>query len=412
VTGIGSLPHLSADEGASDVVALCPDYPYWPQFPRLSAAEGMYRQFSRGLPGVRLEPADRAGGAPAVRWRRDEQAQAELERVYTDVLEAEKPQSGGGPGGSGRAGDGPMQGVYGALERWALGPHEACGLAALERALERARRKGAPGGPCPAVPLGLKGQTTGPVSLGLTVKDDRGRALLYEEDLMDGVVRGLALRARWQEAWLRETARRFAGGEAAPQVLLSVDEPYLGTFGSAHFPYSPEVVAGYLRVFDEALDAVWGVHCCDNTDWEFILSSPVRFVSFDAYAHGSRVVLYPKAVKDFLAAGKVLLWGIVPTDPGRLGSEDAESLARRCLGLLETLVGRGVPEDSLVRQSMVTPACGLAGLSVEEARRAMGLAVDVSRILRRECDDRWAADKREVKRRQERKHSRSRGGCA
>ncbi|HCJ10045.1 MAG TPA: hypothetical protein DHW14_02620 [Clostridiales bacterium] len=386
VTGIGSLPHLSADEGAADVVALCPDFPYWPQFPRLSAAEDMYRQFSRGLPGVRLEPTGRAGGGPAVRWRRDEQVQAELERVYTDVLEAEEAQ-GGGPGGSDRAEGGTPEGADGVLERWALGPHEACGLAALERALERARREGAAGGRPPVVPVGLKGQTTGPVSLGLTVKDDSGRALLYEEDLMDGVVRGLALRARWQEAWLRETAGRLTGGDADPQVLLSVDEPYLGTFGSAYFPYTPEVVAGYLEVFDEALDAVWGVHCCDNTDWEFILSSPVRFVSFDAYAHGSRVVLYPKAVKDFLAAGKVLLWGIVPTDPDRLGSEDAESLARRCLGLLETLVGRGVPEDSLVRQSMVTPACGLAGLSVEEARRAMRLAVDVSRILRCQCGD-------------------------
>jgi len=124
------------------------------------------------------------------------------------------------------------------------------------------------------------------------------------------------------------------------------------------------------------------VHCCANTDWEFLLGSPVRFVSFDAYAYGDKLVLYPEAVKDFLAAGKTLLWGIIPTSAESLAAEDADRLTRRLCRLFETLVARGVPEAALGRQAMITPACGLAGLSVEDARRAMSLAVQVSTAMR------------------------------
>lgn len=343
-TGVGSLPHLSAERAVADVLAFCPDYPYWPQLPRRDRREDMYRQFSSGLPGL----APKAGGAGEggggeLGWRRDEVALGRLERVYADVLAGEEP-----------------------IGRWAIDRRDARGLYAFGEALAAERVGGG----------AVKGQVTGPVSLGLAVTDDNGRALLYEEDLMDGVARGLALRARWQERYLETVAARPA------VTLLSVDEPYLGTFGSAYFPYRPETVLAYLQVFDEALEGVWGVHCCANTDWEFVLASPVCFVSFDAYAYGDRLVLYPEAVRVFLEAGKTLHWGIVPTAAERLAAEDARGLARRLTGYFETLVARGVSETTLARQSMITPACGLAGLDVEEARRAMSLARAVSDEMR------------------------------
>ncbi len=363
-TGIGSLPHLSPAQAVADVLAFCPDYPYWPQLPRLGPREGMYRQYSEGLPGIVADGMAEPGAAPT--WRRDEAALERLERVYADVLNGDE-----------------------ALEDWAVAPADARGLRAFAEALT-----GAPGRPAPR-PVAVKGQITGPVSLGLAVTGEGGRALLYEEDLMDGVARGLALRARWQQRYLDEAAGATARPEAAraagtacaacaARVLISVDEPYLGTFGSAYFPYRPETVLGYLRVFDEALGArgaLWGVHCCANTDWEFVLGSPVRFVSFDAYAYGDRLALYPEAVRAFLAAGKSLLWGIVPTAADVLATEDAPGLARRLQDHFGRLVARGVPEGRLVSQSMVTPACGLAGLDVDGARRAMSLARAVSEEL-------------------------------
>ncbi len=370
-TGVGSLPHLEVGEAVAEVLEFCPDYPYWPQLPRLSGTEDMYRQFSAHLPGVVEE------GGPRLIWRRDAEAARALERVYADTLALDETPD--------------------RLEAWRVDPAAAQGLYRLADVLtDPAAGEGAR----PRV-KGLKGQITGPISLGLAVTDPDGRALLYEEDLMDGVVRGLALRGRWQQRFLAKLLEQgrpagrgkgTAGSAAAEDqprtgvVLLSVDEPYLGTFGSAYFPYRPETVLSYLRILDETLDGPWGVHCCANTDWEFLLGSPVRFVSFDAYAYGERLVLYPEAVRRFLSEGKTLLWGIVPTAADELAASDAPGLTRRLLGLFESLVARGVPETVLARQSMVTPACGLAGFSPAGSRRAMSLAAQVAKAAREALD--------------------------
>lgn len=356
VTGIGSLPHVEPARGVAGVLTWCPEYPYWPQFPRASRREDMYRQYSAGLPGLIDDPE---AGTP--HWRRDQAALTALERVYADTLALES--------GPGRDADTRLAG-------WALTPDDARGLYALADALRAGEV---------APPAGLKGQITGPVSLGLTVTDEHGRALLYQEDLMDGVVRALILRARWLVRFMRGLLDRFTsapGGAGPGTVLLSVDEPSLGTFGSAYFPYSPETVLSYLQAFDDGVDACWGVHCCANTDWEFILASPVRFLSFDAFAYGQRLSLYPAGVRRFLAEGRILAWGIVPTDARALSEATAQTLSRQLLDLFERLSARGVSERALARQSIITPACGLAGLTPEEAERAMALTRGVSDILR------------------------------
>lgn len=358
-TGVGSLPHLSVTDALADVLAFCPEYPYWPQLPRLSWREDMYRQFSAGLPG--LTPDGDSSASGRIAWRHDDEARRGLGEVYEDVLAGVKT-----------------------LGNWAVPREDAAGLYALDEALTLSA--GARG------LAGLKGQITGPISLGLAVTDESGRALLYQEDLMDGVARALALRARWQEDFLAHLAGQAPrSGEATGLTLMSVDEPYLGTFGSAYFPYRPETVLNYLEIFAATLRGIWGVHCCANTDWEFLMASPVRFLSFDAYSYGERLVLYPEAVRRFVDGGNSLVWGIVPTAAEDLAAEDSPSLTRRLVGYFETLVARGVSERALARQSMVTPACGLAGLPVEGARRAMGLAAAVSEAARLEfsgLDDR------------------------
>lgn len=349
MTGIGSLPHTRPADAVRDVLASCPELPFWPQLPRRSPQEDMYRQFSAGLPG--LEDVETGGRG----WRRGPETEARLERVYRDFVAL-----------SGETGD--------PSDAWGLSAAEAAGLDALVRFLQGGSGTG-------RRVVGIKGQVTGPVSLGLAVTDDRGRALLYEEDLMDGVVRGLALRARWQE---RVLARCLGGGDALHRVLVSVDEPYLGTFGSAFFPYRPETVRAYFEVFAATLEGTWGVHCCSNTDWGFLLELPVRFVSFDAHAYGARLLLYPEAVRRFVERGGLVAWGVVPTTSPDLAETSAVELTRRLLDLIGALVGRGVPEGRLVRQSLVTPACGLAGLSRDEAGRALSLARAVSEAARAE----------------------------
>jgi len=199
VTGVGSLPHLSVERGVADVLAHCPEYPYWPQFPRLSGREDMYRQFSAGLPGL-VEDAGGGGQGRRLKWRRDEATLAALERVYQASVALDQV---GSPAQEGEA-----------LSGWGTSPRDARGLHALREALGGSGRSGERGAALRCV-KGVKGQITGPVSLGLAVSGPGDRALLYEEDLMDGVVRGIALRAAWQGRFLAE-AVRVPGGRFRP----------------------------------------------------------------------------------------------------------------------------------------------------------------------------------------------------
>ena len=70
---------------------------------------------------------------------------------------------------------------------------------------------------------------------------------------------------------------------------------------------------------DEVIDAVHaqgalaGVHVCANTDWSLLLDSQVDIINFDAYGYFDKFVLYGDLLKQFIASGRYLAWGLVPT---------------------------------------------------------------------------------------------------
>ncbi|MBI4595053.1 MAG: hypothetical protein HY730_01590, partial [Candidatus Tectomicrobia bacterium] len=49
----------------------------------------------------------------------------------------------------------------------------------------------------------IKGQVTGPISMGLTLTKEDMRPVLYDEELSDAIARFLCLKASWQENALR-----------------------------------------------------------------------------------------------------------------------------------------------------------------------------------------------------------------
>src|ERR1700761_6215297 len=61
VTGIGSLPSLSAEEAVNAVAAFCAEAPFWPQLPRLSEQEGVIGQ-GLGILGSLVEPRSEGYG--------------------------------------------------------------------------------------------------------------------------------------------------------------------------------------------------------------------------------------------------------------------------------------------------------------------------------------------------------------
>ena len=78
----------------------------------------------------------------------------------------------------------------------------------------------------PETPAAVKGQITGPFTLGTGIVDQRKQAIFYDAQLRDAAVKLLAMKARWQ-------VRRLL--QFKQPVLIFVDEPGLAGFGSSGF---------------------------------------------------------------------------------------------------------------------------------------------------------------------------------
>lgn len=341
-THVGSLPHLESDGLCQHLVDLL-DVPTWPQLPRRTFRENMYVQYSSSLPGVVLDEA-----AEKITFDTTGDLTPALEAFYERYLAED-------------------------LDSFALPRSHAAGFYAMLETLKA--QDAAPDG-------WVKGQVTGPISFGLTVTDQALRASLYDEMLADAIVKNAALHARWQVRQLQAVR---------PNVILTVDEPYMASFGSAYVSLSRE---GVIAMLDEVFAAIYqegalaGVHCCANTDWSVLLGTDVDLLSLDSYAYLENLALYPTELRAFLDRGGVIAWGSVPNDE-QIESVTPQQLAdqlRAGLNLIsEKAKARGVTitVDELTAHSLVTPNCGLGSTTVEIAERVLEAIPRTAEILRR-----------------------------
>lgn len=327
-TAVGSMPHTDPIAACSAVLSHLSAVPAWPQLPKRSPLENMYAQVSEAFPGLVWE-----GGRPYVDRAAD--MDEPLGELYVAYLENQ-------------------------VERYAIGPEYAAGLHAFLTA---------PLGPAVAV----KGQVTGPISWGLSVTDQDGRPTIYDDILADAIAKHLRLKAAWQEKALQELS---------PNTIIFLDEPYMASFGSAFVSLSRERVVAMLDEVFQGLSGLKGIHCCGNTDWSVLLETAVDILNLDAYSYAQTISLYPAEVRAFLDRGGIIAWGIVPSDETALSQESAGSLTQRLEAALDMLVRKGIPQEQIVEQSLITPSCGLATLSEAAAERALEITAAVSREMR------------------------------
>lgn len=333
-TGIGSLPHPDVASAMKLVQRAIPEIPYMPQLPALGWHEGMMVQYSEGLPGRVLDEQQEKMILDT------EQGMAELEEFYGRVI-ADDPVA------------------------FPISEDHCHGLAGLQGLLEQ-------GGVAAA-----KAQVTGPVTQGLSMVDQDKRAVYYDETFQEALVKNCAMKARWLLSQL---------GSAAPVRLCFLDEPILSAFGSSVYVSikREEVVAQLAEVAEAVRGAggLCGVHCCGNTDWSLLTEAQVDIISFDAFEFAFSLPLYPEAIKAFVERGGIIAWGIVPTSAEALGEQTVDSLAVK---LEEALAGAeqlGLSRQTLLRQALLTPACGLGSTSVEVAERAFELLRGLSLRMR------------------------------
>lgn len=340
-TLIGSLPVTDHREAFFLIFEHTPDIPLWPQLPS-NPKEGMLSQFSEGMPGI-VEEVDRT----YFDIQTETFAEEMLAYFEQYLVALEDPSL---------LPDSPF----------AVSRDRAQGLFALKEAVE---------GKAVAA---VKGQMTGPFTLLTGLHDREGRAAYYEPTIREMVVKGLSLKAAWQVQVLAQSQ--------AP-VILFIDEPALAGLGSSAFlSVSLDELGQDLNEIigaAQAAGALVGVHVCANTDWEFLLSTTLDIVSFDAYGFFDKLVACKDALYAFLQRGGIIAWGIVPTSEKEyIEQETADSLLARWEAQAAQLVGGAWDYKSLLQQTLITPSCGTGSLPLTHAKKVLALTRDLSKLLR------------------------------
>lgn len=335
-TGIGSLPHKDADSALDLVFNYLPEIPFWPQLSKRDIREGMIAQFSENLPFLRV---DKDG----LKFSALDGKEKELEIFYEKII----------------AND---------IDYFKISEEFALGLHRFYQRLENSH-------------LGdiefIKCQVTGPFTFAASLKDDLGTPLLHDAVLLQAILKGLAMKAIWQINLFRKFGKK---------IILFFDEPYLSCFGSAYTPINREDVVKGLSELTQAVksdDVLLGVHCCGNTDWSIFMDLPkIDIISFDAFDFLDRLILYDNNLKAFLKRAGILCWGIVPTQLFT-GEETAEILIRKIKDGINKLERKGLEEDLLLGNLLVSPSCGLGTFTPEKAEKVFKLLSETSSLIRK-----------------------------
>ncbi len=336
-TGVGSLPHRDVPRACALIARTLPETPFWPQLPKHSILESMNVQVSPGLPFLRVEEKK---GEVFFDSARDQAR--ELEAAYQAYLTADE-------------------------NSYAIPAAYAGGLEGMVGYL-----KGNQG-----LPLRFfKGQIAGPITFGLSVQDPEGRSLIHNEVAFDAVMKGLLLRGRWIIQRMKEVCA---------EVMLFIDEPGLSGYGSAFFSVEASTVIARLNEMIEEFQAQGvrvGVHCCGNTDWSLLLQTPIDILNFDAYDYAGSLAIYAKDVKKFIERGGVIAWGIIPTSTEAILKESVPALKDRLEEAMAPFTRNGISFKKLVKQSLLTPACGLPTVTEDAAERAFQLLAELSGLMK------------------------------
>jgi methionine synthase II (cobalamin-independent) len=337
-TGIGSLPHTDVDAALDLVFKYVPLIPFWPQLPKLNVREGMVAQFSENLPFMSMNE-----NGLTFSTLESEDKDRDLESFYEHII----------------AND---------LDYFQISESYASGLHKFYTRLKTQDLKDV---------CFIKCQITGPFTFAASLTDNKGIPLLHDTIIKQAILRGLALKANWQIRLFRKFGKK---------IILFIDEPYLGCFGSAFTPINREDVIRGLTEFTETLksdDVLLGVHCCGNTDWSIFMDVVgLDIISFDAFDFIDRLILYADNLKTFFNRQGILCWGIVPTQLFT-GLETAELLIRKLKEGVNALVRKGLDESLLFKSLLISPSCGLGTFTPEKSEKVFSLLSEVSSLIRK-----------------------------
>ncbi|MCX5813622.1 MAG: hypothetical protein NT178_13910 [Proteobacteria bacterium] len=326
ITGIGSFPFTDIDEAIDVIFFACPEIPFWPQLPKRSQAENMYTTFLESVPCIVI---DENNDTVFINTEETKGIEQFYEDYYSGNLEAF------------RVSDKVAPGFYRFLERL----KDIQGRFSL-----------------------IKGQLTGPFSMGLGLKDEKGKPVIYNHGFFDIIKKALNMKAKWMVSAIKAIYPE-------KDVIIFFDEPYMVSFGSAYVSISKEETISLLNETLEGVEAKMGVHCCGNTDWSVLFNANVDIVNYDAYNFLETIFYFKDDLTKFLKRGGWISPGFVPSSEEVLNVsiEDIVKLMNR---FAELMKGLGLKSES--KDWLLTTSCGLGSLNIPEAKKAMELLKELS----------------------------------
>jgi len=344
-TGIGSMPFTDPEHAVDVSLKSMPQAPLWPQLPKLGFREHMEIQYSEGMPCTVI---DAEKGRMHFDTAKD--YSEEFAVFYEAYMGAMDTDSGSGD-----------------CSAMAISPEFSRGIYALLKRLKTTGVK----------PPFIKVQTTGPCSFALTLTDQDKRAIYYNEEFRDMIVKALAMKCRWQIQKFKPLTDR---------VICFIDEPILSAFGSSTYvSVKRDDVIGLLAEMVGAIhsdSALSGVHCCGNTEWSILIDAGVDMVNFDAFEFGDTILMYADAVKKHLDRGGMLAWGIVPTST-KIREQSVDGLVGRMEELIAKLASKGIDKFQIAQQAVLTPSCGTGSMDPADAEKVFELLADLSGTMKK-----------------------------
>lgn len=332
-TGIGSLPYRDAEKAMDLIFKYLPEIPFWPQLPKRDIREGMIAQFSENLPCLKI-------GKDGLFFDAAEK-EKELEGFYEKIIAQD-------------------------TEYFRIGNDFALGVHAFYQRLKNMDLD--------KIQF-IKCQVTGPFTFAAAIKDEKKAALLHDPVFMQAILKGLSMKALWQINLFREFGKK---------IIIFLDEPYLGCFGSGYTPINREdVIKGLAELVSafKSKDVLVGVHCCGNTDWSIFTDvEAIDIINFDAFGYLERFVLYADNLKSFFKRGGMLCWGIVPTNEFS-GKETADLLIEKIQEGVNILINKGLDKNLLTQNLLLSPACGLGTLDIKKSEEIFALLSESSNKL-------------------------------
>jgi len=299
-TAMGIMPHLDIDK-ALDLASTL-DIPFWPQLPKVSFYEDMYVQASENFPGIVIDSDNKKLSLDTVRFEKELSVYSKRMRepeIFTLSID--------------------YSAVYHRL---------------LERELQGYHA--------------IRGQVIGPVSFGFRVTDENARPIIYDDGIRTLLFDFLQRKVNIQYQELRQKNRN---------AFVWLDEPGLGWVFSGLSGYNDIQTREEYRYFLSGMEGPKAMHLCANVNLPYLLNLGVEILSFDSYQIEVMPKGYANAISEFVEAGGIISWGIVPIDSWNLEKETLETLAEVLSGYWEVVSNNStVSAKQIAQQALIAPA--------------------------------------------------------